>query len=60
MVGNLIIYRIGGYDGGNNNIIIFGGFLEKAIGGYKFGGYGTIATPSPGVGAILADLILAV
>jgi hypothetical protein len=34
-----------------------------AIGGYKFGGYGTIATPSPGVyavGAILADLILAV
>ena len=47
--------------------IIFGGLLEKgkkiAIGGYKFGGYATIATPSPGVyvvGTILADLILAV
>jgi hypothetical protein len=43
--------------------IIFGGLLEK---GRKlqlvdiFGGYSTIATPSPGVGAILADLILAV
>ena len=47
--------------------IIFRRLLEKgkkiAIGGYKFGGYGTIATPSMGVyavGAILADLILAV
>ena len=33
------------------------------IGGYKFGGYGTIAMPSLGVyavGAILVDLILAV
>ena len=45
--------------------IIFGGLIagkrkKIAIGGYKFGDYGTIATPSPGVGAILADLILAV
>ena len=45
---------------------MFGGLLEKkkiTIGGYKFGGYGTIATPSSGVyavGTILADLILAV
>ena len=42
---------------------MFGGLLEKGIGGYKFGGYGTITTPSPGVyvvDAILADLILAV
>ena len=34
-----------------------------AIGGYKFGGFGTIATPSLGVyavGAMLADLILVV
>ena len=49
-------YRIAGYIGGNNVWWI-------AIGGYKFGRYGTIATPSPGVyavGAILADLILAV
>ena len=40
--------------------IMFCGLLEKgkiAIGGYQFSGYGTIATPSPGVyvvGAILA------
>ena len=46
--------------------IISGGLLEKGRklhGGYIFGGYGTITTPSPGVyavGAILADLILAV
>ena len=46
---------------------MFGRLLEKkkksAIGGYKFGDYGTIATPSSGVyavGAILADLILVV
>ena len=41
--------------------IMFGGLLEK--GKNAFGGYGTIATPSPvvyAVGAILADLILAV
>jgi hypothetical protein len=36
---------------------------ESAIGGYKFGGTGTIATLSAGVyvvGTILADLILVV
>ena len=53
-------YRIAGYIGGNNVWQIAG---KSAIGGYEFGGYGTIATPSPGVyavSAILADLILAV
>ena len=51
-------YLIAGY---------IGGLLEKkkkiALGGYKFGGYSMIATPSPGVyavGTILADLTLAV
>ena len=49
--------------GRNNNIIwrIARKRIKIAIGIYKFGGYGTIATP-PGVyavGAILADLILA-
>ena len=56
-------YCIAGYIGGNNVWRIARKWKKNAIGGYKFGGYGTIATPSPGVyavGAILADLILAV
>ena len=55
-----VIYRIAGYIGGNNIWRIARKRKKTAIGGYKFGSYGTIATPSPGVGAILADLILAV
>ena len=46
---------------------MFGGLLEKGrklqLAGYKFGNYGTIVTPSPGVyvvGAILVGLILVV
>ena len=56
-------YRIAGYIGGNNIWRIARKKKKIAIGGYKFGGYSTIATPSLGVyavGAILADLILAV
>ena len=56
-------YCIAGYIGGNNIWRIARKRKKIAIGGYKFGGYSTIATPSPGVyvvGAILADLILAV
>ena len=52
-------YRIARYIGGNNIWRIAPKRKKIAIGGYKFGGYGTIATPSPGIGAILADLILA-
>ena len=51
---------LAGYIGRNN---VWWIARKRAIGGYKFGSYGTIATPSPGVyavGAILADLILAV
>ena len=55
-----VIYRIAGYIGGNNIWWIARKRKKIAIGGYKFGGYSTIATPSLGVGAILADLILAV
>ena len=55
-----LTYRIAGYIGRNNIRRIARKRKKIAIGGYKFGGYGTIATPSPGVGAILADLILAV
>ena len=55
-----LIYRIAGYIGGNNIWRIARKRKKIAIDGYKFGGYGTIAMPSPGVGAILADLILAV
>ena len=55
-----MVYRIAGYIGGNNIWRIARKRKKIAIGGYKFGGYGTIAMPSPGVGAILADLILAV
>ena len=54
------MYRIAGYIGGNN---IWRIARKIAIGGYKFGGYSTIATPSLGVytvGTILADLILVV
>ena len=47
------------YIGGNNIWRIARKRKKIAIGGYKFGGYGTIAMPSLGVGAILADLILA-
>ena len=51
---------VAGYIGG----IMFGRLLENrrkiAISEYKFGSTGTIATPSPGVYAILADLILVV
>ena len=54
------MYRIAGYIGGNNIWQIAQKRKKIAIGGYKFGDYGTIATPSPGVGAILADLILVV
>ena len=54
------MYRIAGYIGGNNIWRIARKRKKIAIGGYKFGGYGTISTPSPGIGAILADLILAV
>ena len=54
------MYRIAGYIGGNNIWRIARKRKKIAIGRYKFGGYGTIATPSPGVGAILVDLILAV
>ena len=46
-------YRIAGYIGGNNVWQIARKRKKIAIGGYKFGGYGTIATPSPGVYAIL-------
>ena len=56
-------YCIAGYIGGNNIWRIGRKRKKIAIGGYKFGSYGMIATPSPGVyavGAILADLILAV
>ena len=52
--------RIAGYIGGNNIWRIAQKRKKIAIARYKFGGYGTIATPSPGIGAILADLILAV
>ena len=57
------VYRIAGYIGGNNVWRIARKKKKIAIGGYKFGGYGTIATPSSGVyavGAILADVLLAV
>ena len=54
------LYRIAGYTGGNNIWRIARKRKKIAIGGYKFRGYGTIATPSLGIGAILADLILAV
>ena len=56
-------YRIAGYIGRNNIWRIARKRKKIAFGGYKFGGYDTIATPSPGVyavGAILADLMLAV
>ena len=53
----LLVYRIAHILAGNN---IWRIARKIAIGGYKFGGYSRIATPSPGVGAILADLILAV
>ena len=55
-----IEYCIAGYIGRNN---VWRFARKIAIGGYKFGGYSTIATAFPGVyavGAILADLILAV
>ena len=51
-------YRIAGYIGGNNVWQIARKRKKIAIGGYKSGGYGTIATPSPGaytVAAILAN-----
>ena len=52
------------YELPGNNVWWIGRKKKKiAFGGYKFGGYGTIATPSSGVyavGAILADLILVV
>ena len=57
---HVTIYRIAGYIGGNNVWRIARKRKNIAIGGYKFGGYGMIATPSQGVGAILADLILVV
>jgi hypothetical protein len=56
-------YRIAGYIGGNNIWRIARKRKKIAIARYKFGGYGTIATPSLGVyavGVILVDLILAV
>ena len=62
-VGTDLYYRIAGYIGGNNIWRIARKRKKIAIGGYKFGGYGTIAMPSLGVyavGAILEDLILAV
>ena len=52
-----------GYIGGNNAWRIARKRKKIAIGRYKFGSYGTITTPSSevyAVGAILADLILAV
>ena len=60
---HVYLYHITGYIGGNNIWWIARKRKKIAIGGYKFGGCGTIATPSPGVyavGAILADLILVV
>ena len=48
------IYRIARYIGGNNIWRIARKRKKIAIGGYKFGGYGTITTPSLGVGVILA------
>ena len=59
LTGIHLYYRIAGYIGGNNIWRIARKWKKIAIGGYKFGS-GTIATPSPGVGAILVDLILAV
>ena len=56
-------YHIAGYIGGNNVWRIARKRKKIAIGGYKFGGYGMIATPSLGVyvvGAILVDLTLVV
>ena len=53
-------YCIAEYIGGNNVWRIARKRKKIAIGGYKFGGYGTITTPSPRVYAILVDLILAV
>ena len=55
-----LVYRTAGYIGGNDIWRIARKRKKIAIGGYKFGGYGTIATPSLGVGATLTDLILAV
>ena len=56
------IYRIAGYIG--RNVWQIARKRKKiAIGGYKIGGYNTIAMPPPGVyavGAILVDLILEV
>ena len=51
------LYRIAGYIGGNNIWRIAQKRKTIAIGRYKFS---MIAVPSPGVGALLADLILAV
>ena len=55
----LLLYCIAKYIDGNNIWRIARKRKKIAIGGYKFGGYGTIGMPSPGVGAILANLILA-
>ena len=57
------MYRIAGHIGGNNVWWIVRKRNKITIGGYKFGGYSTIAKPPLGVyavGAILEDLILAV
>ena len=43
------MYRIAGYIGGNNIWWIARKRKKIAIGGYKFGGFSTITTPSPGV-----------
>ena len=46
-------YRIARYIGGTNSWRIARKRKKTAIVGYKFASYGTIATPSPGVGAIV-------
>jgi hypothetical protein len=53
-------YRRAGYIGGNNVWLIARKRKKIAIGGYKFGGYGHTVGLLRVVGAILADLILAV
>ena len=60
VVQDRLVYCIAGYIGRNNIWRIARKRKKIAIGGYKFGRYGTITTPSLGVGTILADLILVV
>ena len=54
------MYRIAGYIGGNNIWWIAQKRKKLQLADINLAVTGTIATPSPGVGAILADLILVV